>query len=280
MLCLANGGKERERERRESSILTYTRIYSQHSNASVELHHWLIYPFIVHHSIDCRTFTSTMSDAAVNFHFVYPDQPSQTINNLNRKQQQQQYQPASQLINTYLSTAAQYLNRTKSFHVPQNSPFINNSPSPAVNKSYQPTPPSNQLNSARSIPTNMNLSIENCSMYQEHRFPAKPNEPSPKPQGIVSTLRRSLRKNKERFYNKRSQTMKSCASLHTYEQSTSHLQPTSMTPTLLCRQQYSENPIDKIQFFHQNDDDESEKVDRMRKNNNNERQYRSQTRLI
>jgi len=51
-----------------------------------------------------------------------------------------------------------------------------------------------------------------------------------------------LRKNKERFYNKRSTTMKSCHSLNTYEQTLDEHRNVSkkfsMTPTLLCRHQH------------------------------------------
>jgi len=68
-----------------------------------------------------------------------------------------------------------------------------------------------------------------------------------KSQGLVNTLRRSLRKNRERFYNKRASTMKSCQSLHTCEQAT-NLQPKfSMTPTLSSRRQAKEkNKFDEM----------------------------------
>jgi len=201
-----------------------------------------------------------MSDT-VDFHSIYSEQPSHTINNLNRKQQ---HQPASQLINTYLSTAAQYLNRTKSFHIPQTSPFITNNPSTTVNE-----PPTIRLNSARSIPTNMNIPNDNTtSAYREHRFSTQPIDLNSKQQGFVNTLRRSLRKNKDRFYNKRSQTMKSCNSLNTYEQTTDPSTQVSMTPTLICRREYLHNSIEK-----NISDDESEKNDRMRKTNSSKQSF-------
>jgi hypothetical protein len=66
-----------------------------------------------------------------------------------------------------------------------------------------------------------------------------------KSQGFVNTLRRSLRKNRERFYNKRSTTMKSCHSLNTCDQTPNDAQDIhtkiSMTPTLYCRRQQLTN---------------------------------------
>jgi hypothetical protein len=110
-------------------------------------------------------------------------------------------------------------------------------------------------NLARSVPD-----VNPPMNYQEHRFESVNN----KPDGIVNTLRRSLRKNKEKFYNKRSTTMKSCNSLNHYEQS-NHLQrQTSMTPNLICRHQYQDNQTNSP-TKNNSLNEESEKNDRMRK---------------
>ncbi|CAF1235943.1 unnamed protein product [Adineta ricciae] len=187
-----------------------------------------------------------MSDA-INFHFVYPQTSSHPNTNHIRKQQS-----TSKLINTYLSTAAQYLNRTKSFHISTNATLRpkkniriqvdNNSPEKRSSLCNNP-------NLARSVPSNinnLNLSLmpTNTHMiYHEQQFQSigvsevHTNKESKSP-GFVNTIRRSLRKNKERFYNKRSATMKSCHSLSQYEETPVILPQTSMTPTLLCRHQY------------------------------------------
>lgn len=136
----------------------------------------------------------------------------------------QKQQPASKLVNRYLSTAAQYLQRTKSFHVPaspqQNHYIRLNLPTTdTLAKSMHDLNPSMALDSNASL---------NCNNNNNH-----------KSQGFVNTLRRSLRKNRERFYNKRSTTMKSCQSLNTTEQQ--ELQPKfSMTPTLNSRREQKE----------------------------------------
>lgn len=221
-----------------------------------------------------------MSDA-VNFHSICTQQPPRPINNHMRKQQ-----PTSKLINTYLSTAAQYLNRTKSFHVPQTTTFTNNNRIQIVNNCHQQVLLTNNSNLARSVPSNMNnlnstTMIHNPKLmsknYHEHQFQPVSSEinlnENNKSQGIVNTLRRSLRKNKERFYNKRSQTMKSCNSLNNYEASSIIQSRISMTPTLLCRRQYLENKVDlSTKITMKNNistsflnDDELEKDDRMRK---------------
>jgi len=217
-----------------------------------------------------------MSDT-VNIHFIYGQQPPRTINNHIRKQQ-----PASKLINTYLSTAAQYLNRTKSFHVPQKTAFPNNNRIQTVNNCHQQVLLTNNSNLARSVPSNMNnlnstLPIHSSPTtpmtYHEHRFEQVNLNENNKSEGIVNTLRRSLRKNKERFYNKRSTTMKSCNSLNTYEQTTIVQPQTSMTPTLICRHHYLENKTDLSTIITMKNntsttfinDDESEKNDQMRK---------------
>jgi len=162
----------------------------------------------------------------------------------------QKQQPTSKLVNRYLSTAAQYLNRTKSFHVPSTnnnnsicqytSPtnlVTNNlaqsmhsiSPLTTVQVSSNDLQMSTNENNSSSLPLNCNNNSINSN----------------KSQGFVNTLRRSLRKNRERFYNKRSATMKSCHSLNTYEQTPNDQQNThvkvSMTPSLHYRRQQSEN---------------------------------------
>jgi hypothetical protein len=221
-----------------------------------------------------------MSDA-VNFHFIYTQQPTRTINNHVQKQQ-----PASKLINAYLSTAAQYLNRTKSFHVPQNTTLTNNNRIQTGNNCHQQVLLTNNSNLARSVPSNMNNLNSTfitpnppitAMTYREHRFTPISSEMNSnennKSQGIVNTLRRSLRKNKERFYNKRSTTMKSCNSLNTYEQTTIVQPQTSMTPNLICRHRYLKNKTDLSTTITMKNiisttfinDDESEKDDQMRK---------------
>ncbi|CAF4513377.1 unnamed protein product [Rotaria socialis] len=163
-------------------------------------------------------------------------------------------QSANKLVNGYRSTAAHYLNRTKSFHLPTANHNNNNI---QVCLSGNHTLPNNFLHSIPNkmdnvnVPTNINIHSNNISMFAHQTnssmLPSNNNNnnsiDSSKSQGIVSTLRRSLRKNKERFYNKRSTAMKSCHSLNTYEQTMAdhqdiHLKP-SMTPILLCRHQSS-----------------------------------------
>lgn len=220
-----------------------------------------------------------MSDA-INFHSIYTKQPPYTINNHIRKQQP----PTSKLINTYLSTAAQYLNRTKSFHVPQTTTTVSNYNRIQTGNNYhQQILLQNNSNLARSVPSNMN-NLNSTTILPNSPIKSRPipsemnsnenNNNNNKSQGIVNTLRRSLKKNKERFYNKRSTTMKSCNSLNTYESPNIIQTPMSMTPTLLCRRQYLENQIDspiKLNMKHNIpinfiNDDELEKDDRMRKN--------------
>jgi len=206
-----------------------------------------------------------MSDA-VNFHFIYPQQPPRTINNHLRKQQ-----PASKLINSYLSTAAQYLNRTKSFHVPQSIPFPTNTSIPIVNNNPQQVLLTDNPNLVQSVPSNMN-NLNPPMSYQEHRFESVSSTVNNKSEGIVNVLRRSFRKNKAKFYNKRSTTMKSCNSLNHYEQSTIVQRQTSMTPNLICRHQYLENKTDlsttKNNPSPSSVNEETEKNDRMRKREN------------
>lgn len=183
-----------------------------------------------------------MSDT-VDLQLIYAPQ-THIINTPFEKQQ-----PASKLVNKYLSTAAQYLNRTKSFHVP---PTNNNNnthilqpissakdnlvqsmhsigPLTTVQTSSNNLPMSTNENTSSSIPLNYNNNSINSN----------------KSQGLVNTLRRSLRKSRERFYNKRSTTMKSCHSLNTCEQiPDDHYDihtKMSMTPTLLYRRQQMTN---------------------------------------
>lgn len=145
------------------------------------------------------------------------------------------------LVNRYLSTAAQYLNRTKSFHVTPTS--------------ADPVPNGQVVKRlAQSISANLRAKDNPHPLHDlgmplgeasTSRLPVTgyPNDSIPvnKTQGFVNTLRRSLRKNKDRFYNKQSSTMKSCHSLNTYEQAGSDLQDmhrkVSMTPLMHHRRQ-------------------------------------------
>ena len=132
----------------------------------------------------------------------------------------------AKLLNNYLSTAAQYLNRTKSFHIP---------PTPMSN--FDEKFPSTPLCPARSVPMNIN---NLSAIYQEHRFSSdepdnKKKIKDQKTMGIVNTIRRSLRKSRDRFYNKRSMTMKSCHSLPQYDPSINIHSPISLTPILSHR---------------------------------------------
>jgi hypothetical protein len=173
-----------------------------------------------------------MSDTA-ELQFIYAPQ-THIINTSFQKQQ-----PASKLVNRYLSTAAQYLNRTKSFHVPS----TNN-----LGQSMQ------NINPVKSTSHTLPMSIMDTSTNNSSTLPLNCNDN--KTQGLVNTLRRSLRKNKDRFYNKRSATMKSCHSLNTYEQITNQdiHSKISMTPTLFARRQ------------HLNDSHSNNKSDQIRKN--------------
>lgn len=129
----------------------------------------------------------------------------------------QKQQSTSKLVNRYLSTAAQYLHRTKSFHVPT----ITSTQRTITNDLAKSM---HDLN-AEILPTMSNNDQSNTN--------------NNKSQGFVNTLRRSLRKNRERFYNKRSSTMKSCHTLNTCEQIDP--QPKfSMTPTLNSHRQTKE----------------------------------------
>ncbi|CAF1100428.1 unnamed protein product [Adineta ricciae] len=179
--------------------------------------------------------------------------PTHLIDTHNCKQQQQS---TSKLVNRYLSTAAQYLNRTKSFHVtPTNSkhhylqvpvistnasvsnlaPSISNDMHTTEELSFDVTPVSNDETNSSSIP----LDESNNNSINVN-----------KTQGLVNTLRRSLRKNKERFYNKQSTAMKSCHSLNTHDQPGNDIQDVykkmSMTPTLHHRRQHLTNNTRQI----------------------------------
>lgn len=205
---------------------------------------------------------------AINFHWIYPRQSSRSINNSPQKQQHQP--PTNQLIQTYLSSAAQYLNRTKSFHVPQTAT------SPADNNAHQQVLRSDNLDLARSVPSNINHLNSSITpiAYHEHRFNSSiATEVYPKSDGIVNSLRRSLKNKRERFSQKRSSTMKSCQSLNNQDESSSNVvlqRQISMTPTLICRHQYLENNPDlsSINFNRQQNDDDgdgSETDDQIRK---------------
>ena len=224
-----------------------------------------------------------MSDM-VDFLSLYAQQPPRTINNPIRKQQS-----ATKLINTYLSTAAQYLNRTKSFHIPPStSSQIGDGSNSHVSYAAVFGPPaallaSNHLNLTRSVPSNMNnlypSSPAHEPMSSDVHVNGKKKAKENKSHGFVNTLRRSLRKNKERFYNKRATTMKSCQSLSNYDPTTIGRSPASITPTLPCRRrEYTEDAreppsltmITKHRRTHvdQSNDDSVvvEADDRMRKN--------------
>ena len=134
----------------------------------------------------------------------------------------------TKLINHYLSNAAQYLNRTKSFHLNEHSMKM-------------PLEHPTLLSPARSVPSNIHVLHPLLPMDTDGKRKMK----ECKSHGLVQTLRRSLRKNKDRFANKRSVTMKSCQSLNQYP-----------TPILTIRHHY----------HHRTDSNErSEKIDRLRK---------------
>jgi hypothetical protein len=175
-----------------------------------------------------------MSDV-VELQFIYTP-PTHIINTSFQKQQ-----PANKLVNRYLSTAAQYLNRTKSFHVPSTNNHI---PQEISSNNLLPLIHTiSPLNTVKISSTDLAMSTNESG---SSTLPLNCNKNSidgNKSQGLVNTLRRSLRKNRERFYNKRSTTMKSCHSLNTYEQTMNdhpqqiHAQ-ISMTPTLFSRKQH------------------------------------------
>jgi hypothetical protein len=177
-----------------------------------------------------------MSDV-VELQFIYTP-PTHIINTSFQKQQ-----PANKLVNRYLSTAAQYLNRTKSFHVPSANNHI---PQEISSNNLLPLIHTiSPLNTVKISSTDLAMSTNESG---SSTLPLNCNKNSidgNKSQGLVNTLRRSLRKNRERFYNKRSTTMKSCHSLNTYEHTTNDHQDIhakiSMTPTLFCRRQQLAN---------------------------------------
>jgi hypothetical protein len=169
-----------------------------------------------------------------------------------QKQQQQQQQPACKLVNKYLSTAAQYLNRTKSFHLPANTYHQHNHNSTSQSTIQYDNQHGLTYNCdiVRSIPINMHTMKVSLD---DHRLltslcPRQSIDENKSDGGIVNTLRRSLRKSKDRFSHKRSATMKSCQSLHTYDETTNNDQDSSMdmtnTPTLISRQHHSSKPND------------------------------------
>ncbi|CAF0980577.1 unnamed protein product [Rotaria sp. Silwood1] len=192
---------------------------------------------------------------AVGLQYFYAPQ-SHVINTQIQKQQ-----PPSKLVNRYLSTAAQYLNRTKSFHLPATHNTSNNNniqeyisdKNILTNNLVQSIPANmNNINTSTNIKLHSNDPLMSINEIDSSSLPLNCNNNSidgNKSQGFVNTLRRSLRKNKERFYNKRSATMKSCHSLNTYEQTMNNHQDIytkiSMTPTLLCRHQRLTNDIEK-----------------------------------
>ncbi|CAF1245677.1 unnamed protein product [Rotaria magnacalcarata] len=193
-------------------------------------------------------------------------------------------QPANKLVNGYLSTAANYINRAKSFHLPTTN---HNNSNIQVCLSVNHTLPNSITHSIPNkmdnvnVPASINIHSDNLLIFAHQTnssiLPSNDNTnnnnnnhsiDSSKSQGIVSTLRRSLRKNKERFYNKRSTAMKSCHSLNTYEQTMAdnqdiHLK-SSMTPILLCRHQTSVPTIETCSMRNiivdNGDDDEMRKT--------------------
>lgn len=184
-----------------------------------------------------------MSDIA-ELKFLYPPQ-THIINTSFHKQQ-----PPNKLVNRYLSTAAQYLNRTKSFHVPPTNNNNNNHYYHHHTPLYMPSKTDNLVQSMQNIGplTTVQTSSNDLPMATNENnsssIPLNSNHNSinsNKPQGFVNTLRRSLRKSRERFYNKRSTTMKSCHSLNTCEQQPDDQYDNhtkiSMTPTLIYRRQ-------------------------------------------
>ena len=162
---------------------------------------------------------------------------------------------ASSLVNRYLSAAGHYLNRTRSFHVPSalpnnnktfiptttigcNDPHVTGQYLLTYNRDLAPSLAASMQNLSPSA----NLPILPANLECQQPCDANPM-PSDKPHGLVNTLRRSLRKSRERFYNKRSSTMKSCQSLNNYDVNSpddpSSPTPICMTPVLLSRHPYS-----------------------------------------
>lgn len=195
-----------------------------------------------------------MSDA-VEFQFIYAPQ-THIINTPFEKQQ-----PASKLVNRYLSTAAQYLNRTKSFHV---------SSTPSNN---QKTTTSQAITSSANVLTvNLAQSIHNITgmstLERNSSSIVSPlNSNENKSQGFVNTLRRSLRKNKERFYNKRAATMKSCHALNASEQTQEEQDEfpakMSMTPTLFGRRQHRSSKMENYSSLRYSNKDQMRKTSHM-----------------
>ncbi|CAF1093318.1 unnamed protein product [Adineta steineri] len=189
---------------------------------------------------------------AVKLQFIYdPQQPPPHIIDTEIQKSQP---PANKLVNRYISTAAQYLNRTKSFHVTPTNNNHNNihfqtnrkniSSNNLIQSSSTDMSNTNCLTTEKiSIPTNETYT---CSLpLNDHNNNDSIN--ANKPQGLVNTLRRSLKKNRERFYNKQSTAMKSCQTLNTCEQTTNDFQnmykKISKTPTLHGRRQTLANHI-------------------------------------
>ena len=192
---------------------------------------------------------------AVELQFISSSQ-SHNINTQIQKQQ-----PTNKLVTKYLSTAAHYLNRTKSFHLSKTNDDNKNDI-----QAYTSGETALSNNPTQSMPTNIHniSSLTELKMHPNH-LPISVDETNSsglplngnnnhslingnKSRGLVNIVRRSLRKNKERFHSKRSTTMKSCYSLNADEQITNDYQDIcakiSMTPTLFCRRQHITNNID------------------------------------
>lgn len=184
-----------------------------------------------------------MSNVAELQYFCNPQ--AHIINSQSQKQQ-----PASKLVNKYLSTAAQYINKAKTFHLPTTNnnnnieEYISDNHLLANNVAQLIPNTKNNINVPIDInthPTNLLMAVNEINSSALPSDDTNNSIESNKSQGFVNTIRRSLRKNKIRFYNKRAATMKSCHSLYTYDQ-TVHDNPespskSSMTPVLLCRHQ-------------------------------------------
>ena len=93
--------------------------------------------------------------------------------------------------------------------------------------------------SMQNLSPSTNLPVLPANLEHQQPCDVNPMQQSDKPHGLVNTLRRSLRKSRERFYNKRSSTMKSCQSLNNYDPTLPDDSPICMTPVLLSRHPYS-----------------------------------------
>jgi hypothetical protein len=179
---------------------------------------------------DCVQSSSLMSSSSARV--LPPGNFADTIDNSFEKQS------SSKLVNRYLSTAAQYLNRSKSFHILSSTTTTNNN-----NQSDRIIPSCHDRHfflyhadlTQRSIPMNIDrinrLQNDNVDPPPLLQPPLPPSsiQLEEKSHGFVNTLRRSLRKNKERFTTKRTTN----TLLHQNEINSI----TTMTPTTIRRRQ-------------------------------------------